>query len=79
MEEKQFIDKTLEEKKQEGLVTIKIEGGEVRVMRKRFDPETGTETEPVKDTYLKSTLEAKKLELERQLAEVNELLLEFSK
>ena len=77
--EKKYDEKSYQEKKLEGLVTaeVDIERGELKLSRKQFDPQDGSEVEPIRDTFLKPTLELRKAELQKELAEVNAKLAEF--
>lgn len=73
------MDKSFKEKKEAGSLATRVteSTGELVVSKKRFDAETGEEIEPVVNTFLKSTLEIKKAELEKELTDVNEMLEEF--
>lgn len=50
---------------------------EVRITIKRYDPESGEETEPQVDTYLKSTIETNLVELKGKIQEYEAILAHF--
>lgn len=67
------------EKKEKGLVTTEVDNtkGELYVTFKHFDSLTGTETEPTKNTLLKTTLTSKVEELRNELTDTEAMLKEF--